>query len=386
MLDIRNGSVLVDGAWLRSDIGICEGAISLGRKMAGACSAIDASGLLVLPGIVDMHGDAFERQIMPRPGVAFDLETALLDTDRQLIANGITTAFHGVTCSWEPGLRSIASTRAMLEASRKLRRSLVADTRIHLRHEVFNLGHEDEIIKWMRDGFIHALAFNDHTRGIVKAIERRATKIEGMVQRSGLSFDDFIALVHEVIAREPSVQLSVDRLAEAARARSIPLLSHDDRDIADRQHYRGLGCLVSEFPMTRDTAAAAIEDCEDTVFGAPNVLRNGSHIGCPSAADMVAQGLCTILASDYYYPSLLEAPFLLARNGAAELADAWSLVSSNPARAMGLPDRGRIAEGRRGDVVLVDNTGSRPRLVATIVAGTIAWLADFGRLRSQRAA
>ena len=27
----------------------------------------DAGGLLVLPGIVDLHGDAFERAVMPRP-------------------------------------------------------------------------------------------------------------------------------------------------------------------------------------------------------------------------------------------------------------------------------------------------------------------------------
>jgi alpha-D-ribose 1-methylphosphonate 5-triphosphate diphosphatase len=207
-----------------------------------------------------------------------------------------------------------------------------------------------------------------------------------MVQRSGLGFEEFNTLVHEVIAREPSVQLSVDRLAEAARLRSIPLLSHDDRSIADRENYRALGCLISEFPMTSATAAAAIGESEDTVFGAPNVLRNGSHIGCPAAADMVAQGLCTILASDYYYPSLLEAPFLLARNGVVGLGNAWSLVSSNPARAMGLADRGRISEGCRGDVILVDNSSGRPRLVATVVAGSIAWLADFERLRSERAA
>src|SRR5262249_61125076 len=71
---------------------------------------IDASGLLVLPGLVDIHGDAFERQLMPRPGVAFDADVALMETDRQLVANGITTAFHAVTWSWEPGLRGREST------------------------------------------------------------------------------------------------------------------------------------------------------------------------------------------------------------------------------------------------------------------------------------
>ena len=32
---------------------------------------------------------------------------ALAAVDRQLVANGITTAFHGLTVSWEPGLRCL---------------------------------------------------------------------------------------------------------------------------------------------------------------------------------------------------------------------------------------------------------------------------------------
>ena len=81
-------------------------------------------GLLALPGIVDLHGDAFERQLMPRPGVHFDTHLALLDTDRQLISNGITTAYHGLTYSWEPGLRSNDAGRAFLTALEAMQPSL----------------------------------------------------------------------------------------------------------------------------------------------------------------------------------------------------------------------------------------------------------------------
>jgi alpha-D-ribose 1-methylphosphonate 5-triphosphate diphosphatase len=84
---------------------------------APAERVIDASGLLVLPGIVDVHGDAFERQLMPRPGVGFPLDIALLESDRQAVANGITTVFHGVTWSWEGGLRG-APTRAITSGTR----------------------------------------------------------------------------------------------------------------------------------------------------------------------------------------------------------------------------------------------------------------------------
>ena len=63
------------------------------------------------------------------------------------------------------------------------------------------------------------------------------------------------------------------------------------------------------------------------------------------AADMIARGCCTVLASDYYYPAPLLAAFRLAADKVAPLAQAWAYVSANPARAARLADRGRLAEG-----------------------------------------
>src|SRR6185369_3720629 len=83
--------------------------------------AIDARNLLVLPGIVDLHGDAFERQMMPRAGVDFPMDVALADTARQVIGNGITTVFHATTWSWEPGLRRGDNARRLLEAIERQR-------------------------------------------------------------------------------------------------------------------------------------------------------------------------------------------------------------------------------------------------------------------------
>ena len=99
---------------------------------------------------------------------------------------------------------------------------------------------------------------------------------------------------------------------------------------------------------------------------------------------MAQKGLCSILASDYYYPAILQAPFILAHGGLCTLAQAWALVSSNPARALGLIDRGSLAPGKRADVVLVEDTPGEARLVATICGGELAWLGDASRLRASR--
>jgi alpha-D-ribose 1-methylphosphonate 5-triphosphate diphosphatase len=235
-------------------------------------------------------------------------------------------------------------------------------------------------------GLVHALAFNDHMRGIVRDGGIKASKLNGMVERSGLGREEFLALVDRISSRESEVDASVARLAERARALKVPLLSHDDRNHADRALYRSLGCSVSEFPMSATVAQDAVDHREATVFGAPNVLRGGSHIGCPSAETMAQEGLCSILASDYYYPSLLTAPFLLAASGVCDMPQAWDMVSKTPAAALALTDRGTISTGKRGDLILVDSAEAGPRLVATIVAGEIATISECWRLGFRQAA
>lgn len=373
-LHITGGTILADEL-VRADIATAGPEISAvgGAAPAGALR-LDATGLLVLPGIVDCHGDAFERHIMPRPGVSFDIDLALRDADRAMLNCGITTAFHGVTWSWEPGLRGAGNARRLVEAIARLTPELGSDTRFHLRHEIFNLDAEAEIIDWLARGRIGVLAFNDHTGGILKETSR-PDKIAKMVERTGLSHADFMTLAGNVHARKDEIPGSVTRLAEAARAAGIPTLSHDDMTPVMRRWYRSLGVAVAEFPMNVETAREAVDHGEATVFGAPNVVRGGSHTGCPAAEEMVGQGLCTILASDYYYPSLLFAPFVLTRNRTADFAAAWRLVSQAPAEAFGLADRGMIGAGKRADLILVED-GPQPRVVATIAAGRLVHLAD----------
>ena len=86
---------------------------------------------------------------------------------------------------------------------------------------------------------------------------------------------------------------------------------------------------------------------------------------------MAEAGVCRVLTSDYFYPALTQAPFVLAARGVLSLAQAWALMSANPAAAAGLADRGTLAPGKRADIVLVE-PGPLPRMVATIAAGRLA--------------
>jgi alpha-D-ribose 1-methylphosphonate 5-triphosphate diphosphatase len=108
-------------------------------------------------------------------------------------------------------------------------------------------------------------------------------------------------------------------------------------------------------------------------MGAPNLVRGGSHKGNVSAVDLVAMGLVDALASDYHYPSLRRAAFLLADGGICDLATAWGLVSSGPAHLLGLTDRGAIQPGLRADLVVL--APETRRVVATMAEGRISYLA-----------
>jgi alpha-D-ribose 1-methylphosphonate 5-triphosphate diphosphatase len=202
-----------------------------------------------------------------------------------------------------------------------------------------------------------------------------------LVDRTGLSDMAFEELVGRVAARAADVPATTARLAAAARAAEVRMLSHDDATPAMRKAYRDMGAMIAEFPVNEETARAAAAAGDAIIYGAPNVVRGGSHTGWTRASDMIAKGLCSVLASDYYYPAQLLAAFRLAADGVKPLTQAWHLISAGPAQAAGLADRGVLAEGRRADILLVDDTiALRPRIVAVIAAGKLVHLTDATRL------
>jgi alpha-D-ribose 1-methylphosphonate 5-triphosphate diphosphatase len=378
---IEGGRAVLGDEILETSVRIADGKISAVGADSGAESlVIGARGLLVLPGIVDIHGDAFERQLMPRPGVGFPVDIALLESDRQAVANGITTVYHATTWSWEPGLRSADNARQLLEGIERLRPQLAADTRFHLRQETYNLDAEAEISQWLAEGRIDLLAFNDHMRSIVQNLDKPRKRAQ-MVERTGLLHDEFDRLVARVVERGHEVPASIARLAGVARSNGVRMLSHDDESPAMRSAFRALGVGIAEFPINEETAREAAEGGDAIVLGAPNVVRGGSHIGWIKAADMIGKGLCSVLASDYFYPAQLLAAFRLCADGVVSLPRAWALISSGPAMAAGLADRGVLSEGYRADIILVDDKVQlHPRVVAVICAGRLVQLADSDRL------
>ncbi|MEM9050157.1 MAG: alpha-D-ribose 1-methylphosphonate 5-triphosphate diphosphatase [Pseudomonadota bacterium] len=401
-ITIEGALAILPGGIEAVDVTIEDGRIATVGEHGGQNGArrIDARGLVLAPALVDVHGDAFERQVMPRAGVFFPMETAILDTDRQLAAAGIATAYHAVTLSWEPGLRSVARGRNFIETVAALTPRLTVEHRIQLRWETFAFEAEELIADSLaRAPYTPSIAFNDHTSMALRAfgpsIQNRAfeqspdfeiaalnddrllQRVAGDAKRAGLAPEAYVARLGEIWERRGDVDGGIRRVAAAGHAAGAPMLSHDDTRLETRSYYRALGARVAEFPMVFGVAEAARAKGDTIIFGAPNAVRGGSHIGSLAAADMVEAGLCDALASDYYYPAMLAAIARLDREKRAPRHTLWSLVSDGPARAMGLRDRGRIEVGLRADLVLLDwPDGQTPAVLATVCAGRMAFQAQ----------
>jgi len=365
---------------------------------ADGASRIDGRGMILAPAFIDIHGDAFERQLMPRPGVMLPVEAALLETDRQLAANGIATAFHALTLSWEPGLRSVAMGWEVMGALDRLAPRLTVENRLQLRWETFCFEAIPLIVTALAGRHLPAIAFNDHTSMAVlhpdTALQDRpfeldpafpvtdldsprfAEKMKDRAKRSQMDLGEYVALLRAAWQRRPEVPGAIAGVAAMGRAAGAAMLSHDDSQPETRTFFRDLGARISEFPMNVAAARAARDGGDLIAMGAPNAARGGSHLGSPCAADLIRAGLCDILASDYFYPALLAAVSRLLADGVAPLPALWPLVSGNPARALGLADRGEIALGKRADLVLIDwPEGGTPAIRRTFAAGRAAYTA-----------
>ena len=87
-------------------------------------------------------------------------------------------------------------------------------------------------------------------------------------------------------------------------------------------------------------------------MGAPNLIRGGSHSGNVAAKDLAQMDLLDILSSDYVPSALLSAALMLGDQW-GDLPRGVATVTSAPASATGLADRGQLALGLRADVIRV---------------------------------
>ena len=362
-----NARTLVDGALHDHPVTIRDGCIDegLGRE-------VNLSGYLLLPGIIDLHGDGFERHLSPRPTAPFDKAKGLVSVAGELAANGITTAWLAQSWSWEGGFRSGDAAMALLAALDRVRGYALADIRVQIRLETHLIDQHAAVLAAVGAHRVDFVVFNNHLPEAVEMADAQPNRFASWAAQTNRTAEEMLAIVSAAEEQEPDVPAALTRIAVHLAALGVAMGSHDDATPETRAFYRGIGAAISEFPTTVAAARAARAAGEPVLMGAPNVVRGGSQSGNIAAAGLVAEGLVDALMSDYYYPALSQAAWALVDAGTCDLPAAWGMISEAPARIMGLGDRGRLDQGMRADLVAM-NPETR-RVEMALSAGRIAHL------------
>jgi alpha-D-ribose 1-methylphosphonate 5-triphosphate diphosphatase len=368
-LRLTGATILRDGALQQRSIAFSEGRIT-----RGPLPEVDLTGYLILPGVIDLHGDAFERHISPRPSAPFALQTGLRATDRDAAANGITTAWLAQSWSWEGGTRGPDFALSLMQALSDYRaRDALTDLRLQIRCETHTVETEARLIEAVRHFGIDYVVFNDHLDEAEHMLAARPEEFHFWAKRLGRTSETHRAALLTAQRQRREVPRYLCRLAEQFDALGVTYGSHDDPDGETRETFSMIGAKICEFPTARPAAALARAVGDPILMGAPNVVRGGSQAGNIAATELIRAGLCDALVSDYYYPALAQAAFQLADDGLLPLAAAWDMISSRPAHILRLHDRGRLDPGLRADMVVIDP--STRAIEATISGGRITHLA-----------
>ncbi len=369
---IENGTIVLE-----------DGLIVDIRPSTAATKALadyDATGRWILPGMIDTHSDAIEHEMQPRPTSRFALEFSYYELERKLVSQGVTTIYHSLSMWGENTTNDFRKNNSVKEIvnsiSEMRKKEHLIHHRVHIRIEVTNESVVPFVEQFIEDGVVDQISFMDHTPGQGQYRNNEVQK-KFIMERQKKTEEEVIAILEERKHRPKIAEEELQKLADLAFQREIPLASHDD-DTIDKldavQKWRG---TISEFPVDMEVAVEAKRRGLYVVMGAPNVMLGRSHSNNLSARDAVQAGVVDILCSDYYPPAMLRAVFLLHEQGLG-LVEAVNMVSLNPAKALRIDARtGSLEVGKEADLLIVKGDPQGPIIEKVLVRGQVVCQMDY---------
>lgn len=357
----RNARIVLDDEILKGSVVVRDGRIA---DVSEGYSALgeDFDGDYLMPGLIELHTDHLESHYSPRPGVRWGKLAAIQAHDAQIAASGITTVFDCLRMgSDEDGGFEKGEMREMADALAAATREnrLKAEHLIHLRCEVSAADVIDHFETFEHDPQVRLVSMMDHAPG-----QRQFQTMDQYTlyykTKRGMSDEQFAAFVERrKQASDRHATKHRDIIAGFCKAHGITAASHDDATLEHVEEAIAYGVRLAEFPTSHAAARASHQAGMSVLMGAPNIVRGKSHSGNITAKDLADHGILDVLSSDYVPFSLVCAPFVLADAG-MPLEKAIAMVTSTPARTVGLDDRGRLAPGLRADIARIDRKQGVP--------------------------
>lgn len=388
---ITNACLVLKNEAVRGDLLIEEGRISEiarggfpGSSSGEEWSSIDANGMIVIPGLIDIHSDAIEKEIQPRPNTFFPVRFSLIELEKKLAASGITTMYHSISLSDDWGVRDRETVMKVIEEIRDLNRSRpMINHRVHLRYEISFLNGVDCLKELIGGRLVDLVSYMDHTPGQGQFSDPEMLK-KFMMEHHGMKADETKLFMDRISGKRKTVDFGkLYGLAELAAREGISLATHDDDNEGKIDLLQYLQGSISEFPINIETASYAASKGLHVCVGAPNLIRGGSHSNNMKALDAIRAKAADIVCSDYLPSCMLPSAMLLTDYGLS-LPEAIAMMTANPAAATGIAgERGSIEEGKAADLVMFETDGKHPIVRMTMTAGHVVYRSGYIRNKTQ---
>lgn len=360
---------VIERGWVLIEDEVITGYGQAHSRPQHAAQVYNLAGNYVLPGVIDLHCDAIEKQIQPRPGVMIDESVAFYTTDRILACSGITTELHSLSLDdAEFGVRNEEFVRNFIAQIAAANQRIINHL-VHCRVEVSSERGVISLAQVVDSPYIKLISIMDHSPGQGQYPTDESFRYY-VAKTTGRNDAEIDAIIQKKHALQASIPQRVEEVIRLAHAHHIPLATHDD-DTAVKVHaWVEQGIRISEFPTTMEAAVAAHQHAMLVGMGAPNVLRGKSSGGNLSAIDAVKAGVVDWLCSDYYPAAMIPAAFKLADLNICSLPDAINLITYHPAKALGVEHTiGSIQLGLQADLVVVEKTATSPVVKQAYVRG-----------------
>ncbi len=372
---IPNGSVWVEEGRIKQ-VGTDEPGLSAGLSTAQpwplAATVIDAAGAYVMPGIIDIHTDAMDAEIVPRPGADIPVEVAFRELERKMCTCGITTVYHSLHLGYEVAEMVSHSKFSRAQVFDMVhscgRRPTLIRNKIHLRFELSGVNAYEQCLELIRGGYVDLISVMDHTPGQGQWSKE---SFKRHVMAKGKTEEEFEEELMERMRRPKIEGDRLDTLVRVARECGLPIASHDDDTIEKVDAMLALGVNICEFPINMETAQYAMQMGMHVAGGASNVLRGGSMSGNLDMTTAVSEGAVDVLCSDYYPAAILHAVFKLYRQG-TPLHEAVNLATLHPAESVQMDQEiGSLETGKAADLLIVRVQDELPMVTHSMVGGVL---------------
>ena len=382
---IYNGKIVLENSVVEGTVIVRQGKImdiitnqtdySQWHKYRHEYVIVDAQGKYIMPGMIDLHCDAIEKEIQPRPNTLFPIPFAFHEFEAKLPLHGITTMFHSLSLGVGLSIRGEHLVKELIHYIEQFNQhSVLARNLIHLRYEVSYLSGRPMLEQLIQDKRIHLLSLMDHAPGIGQ-YHREGSFERYVMKNQGVTLEEVGPIVAELQERRAQVsKADLEAITSLAKQHRIPLAAHDDDSEQKINDNIAMGIKISEFPITADVAHYAQLKHMQLCLGAPNIVRGGSHDGNLSAQSVIEAGKGQVVCSDYHPSAMLAAVFKLVNDGTVSLPEAVKLVTLNPATAVNMAEQlGSIRIGKVADLLIVDHHNQIPFVDTTILNGEVVY-------------